>query len=125
MKRFIIGALAAAALAVPAGASADTTQTAGAATQAESAIPPCPTSNLSYCIRYWLESAVDLDPVAACTTPVMYCVEQALTRAFIIAENAVHTAEETAAAVVDLIDDPPNLDAVCYAVWGRPCSSLV
>jgi hypothetical protein len=132
MKRFIIGAVAAAALVVPAGASAvevSTTPAPAATAAPHNPIPQCPNRNLTYCIKYWVDhylaTDADLIPTVAapCTTPVMPCVEAAIARAFTTLQNGVTTAKGVADYVVGELSKPPNVDAVCYAIWGQPCSS--
>ena len=132
MKRFLIGAVAAAALAMPAGASAtelSTTTTASAAssTIADRAIPPCPTTNLVYCAKYWVSSLIYLDGdlLNQCTTPVMPCVQQAVDRAFTTVDAAVALARYYAYYAVDQIDDPPPIQEICYLIWGQPCASAL
>src|SRR5687767_10835601 len=97
MKRFVIAAVAAAALAVPAGASADT----GTA-------------------------ALDLQAIeAACPTPVFDCVDDALATAFGVVTTAVNTAEFYVDYAVGLISKPPPVNQVCYLIWGQPCTTAL
>ena len=123
MKRFLIGAVAAAALAMPAGASAST----GTTSIADQVIPPCPTTNLSYCVKYWLSSSINLDPVvvAQCTTPVMPCVQETVGRAFTAADNAILLAKAYTYWAIDQIDDPPPIQEICNLIWGQDCARAI
>jgi opacity protein-like surface antigen len=96
MKRFIVAAVAAAALAAPAGASADT------------------------------QVALDADAVRmTCPTPVVSCVNDQVTYAFSLAQSGVNLAKAYANYVVWLASQPPNINAVCYAIYGRPCTTVL
>ncbi len=95
MKRFIVAAVAAAALAVPSGASADT------------------------------QVAIDADALrATCPTPVVSCVNDQVTYAFALAQAGVNLAKAYANYVIYTVSQPPNINAVCYAIYGRPCTTL-
>jgi opacity protein-like surface antigen len=106
MKRFIFAAAAAAALAAPAGASAQE--------------PIWCAHTVEICVN-----GPNIHIAKQCTTPVMTCVQEAVTKAFNAADNARATAQATADYVIDQIDDPPNVDAVCYAIWGQSCFDAV
>jgi hypothetical protein len=105
MKRFINAAVAAAAL-VALGAPASA-----------SAQEKCLTK---YQICVILPEIHSEEP---CTTPVMPCVQRAVTDTFNTVDGVRALAQSTADYVIGLVDDPPDPDPVCYAIWGQPCSS--
>ena len=97
MKRFIVAAVAAAALAVPAGASADTGQV-----------------------------AIDLDAIEmTCPTPVVSCVQDYINYAFMTVDTVRRTAQYYVNFVVYTVSQPPPINQVCYLVYGEPCTSVL
>ncbi len=88
---------------------------------------PCWTNYpVAYCAKQMLaqlDPTVDPSIINACTTPVMPCVQQAVSGAFAEVDRAVILARATAQTVIDKVSQPPDFNAVCYAIWGQPCSS--
>ncbi len=83
---------------------------------------------VAYCVKRTLEQldpTVDPGVINACTTPVMPCVQQAVSGAFAEVDKAVILAKATAQTVIDKVSQPPNIDQVCYVIWGQPCSSAM
>ncbi len=96
MKRIIVAAVAALALTVPTAASAD----AG-------------------------DVRIDAAQVKmTCPTPVVSCVNDQVALAFALAQTGVNLAKAYVDFVVYTVSRPPNINAVCYAIYGRPCTTL-
>ena len=124
MKRFIVAAIAAGALAMPAGASA---QDVGDVADVRVAAPCWTTYSAEYCAKQLLSSiaVIDLGDLNQCTTPLMPCIQETIGKVFTTADYAVWLAKYYAAWAYDQVNDPPNLDPVCYAIWGQPCGYVV
>jgi opacity protein-like surface antigen len=96
MKRFIVAAVAAAALIAPAGASANA------------------------------EVGIDLDAVKmSCPTPVMWCVQDQIDYAFATAQSGINTTRYYANRAIYLVSQPPPVNQICYVIWGQPCSTAL
>jgi opacity protein-like surface antigen len=116
MKRFVLAAVSAAALSMPAGASA---QEQAATTSFQACTTP-----VVYCAQMYLRAAQNLIN-NQCTTPVMTCVQGHYNTAWSYADYSVFLAKWAAYTGIDLVDDPPPIKDICYAIWGQNCATAL
>ncbi len=95
MKRFIVAAVAAAAMAAPSGASAME-------------------------VEIDLDSVK-----ASCPTPVMWCVQDQVDAAFAAAQSGINTTRYYANRAIYIVSQPPPVNQICYVIWGQPCSTAL